>query len=91
MLEKTGLIEPTHTLTENEPLKANQKEAPYYWRVKAIDGAANESDWSTPVSFYVGTSVSVPGWAIYTLIGIGVVILGIFLFWLGRRTAYYAP
>ncbi len=91
LLEKPALAESEYTLTESEPLKANQKEASYYWRVKAIDGAANESEWSPAVSFYVGTSAALPGWARYTLIGLGVVILGIFLFWLGRRTAYYAP
>jgi len=91
VLEKTNLIESMYTLMENELLKANQKEAPYYWRVKATDGAFNESDWSTPVSFYVGTPFALPGWVRYTLIGIGVVILGLFLFWLGRKTAYYTP
>ena len=30
-----------------------------------------------------------PNWGIYTLIGIGAVIIGIFLFWLGRKTTYH--
>lgn len=27
----------------------------YYWRVKAVDGAFNESDWSVPRSFYIAS------------------------------------
>jgi len=91
VIEKIDLTESTYTLSGEEPLKANQKEAPYYWRVKAMDGAANESEWSAAASFYVGTSFTFPSWARYMLIGIGAIILALFIFWLGRRTAYYAP
>ena len=91
LLEKKGLTDPEYTLTEEEKLAAVKKEAPYYWRVKAIDSAANESEWSTPGSFYVGASFALPSWAIFTLIGLGVLIISFFAFWLGRRTAYYHP
>ena len=42
-----------YTLTQEERLATVKKESPYYWRVRAIDGAANESEWSSPESFYV--------------------------------------
>ena len=32
---------------------------------------------------------SLPGWVIYTLIGLAVLVVGFFAFWAGRRTAYY--
>ena len=89
VLEKDGLTKSEYTVTEEEKLAAVKQEVPYYWRVKAIDEATNESDWSTPGSFYVGFSFALPSWAIYTLIGIGAVLIGFLAFWFGRRTAYF--
>ncbi|MFQ6121666.1 MAG: hypothetical protein ACE5LA_01210 [Dehalococcoidales bacterium] len=89
VLEKQGLAESEYTLTKEEKLAAVKKEVPYYWRVKAIDDAANESEWSTPWSFYVGFSFALPGWAAYILIGLGVLLVGFVAFLVGRRTAYY--
>jgi hypothetical protein len=87
LLEKQ-LADSEYTLTEEEKLAAVKKEVPYYWRVKAIDETTNESDWSIPESFHVGFSFALPGWAIFTLIGIGAVLIGFLAFWFGRRTAY---
>jgi len=81
------LAESEYTLTEGEKLSAVKKEAPYYWRVKAIDSEDNESEWSAGGSFYVGFTM--PGWITYLLIGFGVIFIGFLAFWLGRRTAYY--
>ncbi|MFC1909509.1 hypothetical protein ACFLXD_06685 [Chloroflexota bacterium] len=54
VLEKEGLTESEYTLTEEEELATFETEALYYyWRVKAIDGAANESEWSAPWSFFI--------------------------------------
>jgi len=89
VLEKTGLTESEYTLTEEEQLEPASKEAPYYWRVKAVDGAFNESQWSALWSFYVGAPFALPGWALYTLIGIGVLLIGLLVFWVGRKTAFY--
>jgi hypothetical protein len=86
VLEKEDLTNSDYTLTkEEEKLKPRTKETPYYWRVKAIDGAFNESQWSALGSFYVGSRFVMPRGAIYALIAIGV---GFLAFWLGRRTAY---
>lgn len=52
VLEKK-LTASEYTLTKEERLATVEKESPYYWRVRAIDGAANESEWSAPESFYV--------------------------------------
>lgn len=90
ILKKEALTEPEYTLTKEERLKSTKKEAPYYWRVKAIDGASNESDWTTPGSFYVGFQwPELKGWLLYVLIIIGALLFLVLGFWLGRRTAYY--
>ena len=88
VLEKEGLTKSEYTITEQEKLSPTKKEAPYHWRVKAIDGASNGSEWSTPRSFYVGASFSMPSGVIYTLIVIGFLGLAFLAFWMGRRTAY---
>lgn len=90
VLKEAGLTESEYTLAKEEKLESAKKEAPYYWRVKATDGAANESSWSTPASFYVGFQwPELKGWLLYTLIGIGVIVVLFLGFWLGRRTSYY--
>jgi hypothetical protein len=88
VLEKEELAGSDYTLSEEEELPAVRQETPYYWRVKAADSANNESEWSEPWSFYTDSSFVFPGWAKYTLIGIGVVVVGFFAFWVGRRTAF---
>ncbi|MFC1982719.1 IPT/TIG domain-containing protein [Chloroflexota bacterium] len=87
VLQKKGLSESEYTLTGDEKLASVNKEAPYYWRVKAIDSAGNESDWSTPSPFYVGFVFELRGWILYALVTIGGLILLFIVFWLGRRTA----
>jgi hypothetical protein len=59
VLHKTGLTDSQYILTDNETLVADFKNAPYFWRVKAIDGAGNVSEWSAPWIFYVSVP-SVP-------------------------------
>jgi len=88
VLEKEGLTYSDYTITKGEGLQPTIKEAPYYWRVKAVDGASNESEWSTTTSFYVTSAFALTGWVLYALIGLGVVLLGFLCFWLGRRTTY---
>ncbi|MFC1930102.1 IPT/TIG domain-containing protein [Chloroflexota bacterium] len=85
LLQKKGLSDSEYTLDEDEKLASVKKEAPYYWRVKAIDSAGNESEWSTPRPFYVGFVFQLTGWVLYTLIAIGGLILLLIAFWLGRR------
>lgn len=90
VLQKTGLTESEYTVTtreEKETLTPSTKQAPYYWHVKAIDAASNETDWTGTGTFYVGFTW--PNWATYTLIGLGGLLLLALSFWLGRKTAYY--
>jgi hypothetical protein len=89
VLEKTGLTESEYTLTSEERLDSVSEDAPYYWRVKAVDGASNESGWTGTGAFYVGIKFGIPQPIIYLIIGICAVLLAGFTFWLGRKTAYY--
>jgi len=89
IVEQKGMTKSEYTLDKEEKLPAVREEVPYYWRVKAIDGALNESGWSEAGSFYVGFTFALPSLAIYILIGIGALLIAIIAFWLGRRTAYY--
>jgi len=89
VLEKTELTQSEYTITMEQALQSVSKDAPYYWHVKAIDSASNESQWSGTGSFYVGSSFGLSQPVIYALFGIGALILSIFTFWLGRKTAYY--
>jgi len=88
VLVQTGLTDSEYTITKEEKLESVSKEEAYYWRVRAIDGASNNGPWTGARSFRVGFIFTIPGWAIYTLLGVGALLLGVFGFWLGRRTAY---
>jgi hypothetical protein len=85
VLEKQGLTTLEYTLTGEEQLAETEKNAPYYWRVKAIDGASNESAWTYTISFYVGVSWALPVWVWYILGGLGVVVAGMLGLWWRRR------
>jgi hypothetical protein len=86
VLNKTGLETSEYTLTAEEELEPAQKDTPHYWRVKAVDGALNESGWTYPRLFYVGASfTALPVWALYFLGVAAAVLLGILGFWLWRR------
>lgn len=90
VLEMEGLTTseyPVTTREEKDALKPSTKEAPYYWRVKAIDAASNETEWTGVRTFYTGFNW--PDWIIYLWFGLGIVAAGILGFWLGRRTTYY--
>ena len=87
VLEKKGITKSEYTLSETERLESTKREAPYYWRVKATDGASNESSWTDSGQFYVGLSFSMPSWAIYVLIGLVCLLFLALGYWMGRRPA----
>lgn len=87
LLEKEGLLDSEYRLTEDEKLESTNKDIPYYWRVKAVDGASNDSEWTPPRLFYVGTSSTlIPAWLQYTLYVLGGLLIVSLGFWLRRRT-----
>jgi hypothetical protein len=52
ILYKTGISSTEYTLTDNEILSVSFKNAPYFWRVQAVDGADNEGEYSESWIFY---------------------------------------
>ncbi len=76
VLERKELTQPQYTPAREEGLQATDSQAPYYWRVRAVDGAANISDWSSPRSFFVRF---LPQWAIYVLIVVGSVLASVLI------------
>jgi hypothetical protein len=56
VMYKQGLISTQYQITESDQLELTKKSAPYYWRVRAIDGASNASGWTNPGTFYTEDS-----------------------------------
>jgi hypothetical protein len=85
-LDKTGLVTPGYQTTETEKFPTVGSDTPYYWRVRAIDGAGNESEWTKPQTFSVGFIF--PTWGIYIIFGIICILAAAGGFWIGRRTSF---
>jgi hypothetical protein len=88
-LDKTGLESSDYTMTELEELKLVASEKPYYWRIKAVDGASNESDWTGASMFYAPTPFKLPSWGIYVGAAVGALLFFLIGLLVGRRTAFY--
>ncbi len=79
LLEREGIALSAYTLSEDERLEPTEERGPYYWRVRAVDGAFNEGEWSYPILFYVGFSwASIPAWAWYIFGGLIIALVGIY-------------
>jgi hypothetical protein len=74
LLEKRGLTQTEYTLAGEEALHATDSDAPYYWRVMAIDGAENQSNWAGPRSFYVRY---LPLWALIVIIAAASAVIAV--------------
>jgi hypothetical protein len=90
IIDKKDLSALTYTLTDAEELKLEGRTAPYYWRLRAADAAANYSPWTGNGVFYLsGPSGSLPSWVLYTIMGVGAVLVFLIGYWFGRRSAFY--
>jgi len=78
LISRTGLTEPTYSLTDAEALDYGT----YYWRVKAIDGALNDSGWTSAHSF---KSCLLPLWSFVAIIAFAAVLIGLLIYFLLRR------
>jgi len=85
VLAKEGLADSEYCLSDEEKLPPSK--AAYYWRVKAIDGAFNTSEWSTPHMFYISSVSTIPEWAKYSLMALALVLLCFVCFWAGSMRA----
>ncbi|MGI2336656.1 MAG: IPT/TIG domain-containing protein [Dehalogenimonas sp.] len=95
ILKKEGLTTSSYTATEAEKLPSVSKDAPYYWRVTATDGAGNVGTPTEPVAFTVGFSFgdlipdNVPTWAWITIGVIVVLLAGGLAYYFYRRSYSY--
>ena len=87
VIEKQGLAESQYTMsqTEDEMLESTKKAANYWWRVKAVDGAGNESRWTSVKSFNIGFVSAMADWLKYLLIGLGALVLLGIAFFVGKQ------
>ncbi len=86
ILNKTSLTTSEYTLIKEEKLQSTKKDAPYYWQVRAVDAASNTGAWTSPRTFFVGSSFEIKGWLLYVLIGIGFLLFLFIGIRIGRIT-----
>jgi len=82
LISKTGLTDASYGLTGAEALGYGS----YYWRVRAVDGAKNDSGWTTPYSFKSGL---LPLWAVIAIAAAIAALIGALVFFLTRKGAPY--
>ncbi len=68
VIRKEGLTASEYTLTKDEALAKGN----YYWRVRAIDGAENQSDWTSGQLFKVG---GVDWWLMLLIALVAIVVI----------------
>jgi hypothetical protein len=73
LIVSTAGPEMSYTLTETEALAFGT----YYWRVKAIDGALNDSGWTASSNFKAGL---LPTWALIVIIVLAAVLIGALIY-----------
>ena len=76
--EISGLTEASYTLPQGQALPYGT----YYWRVKAVDGAQNDSGWTTAYSFQSGL---LPTWAFIVIIVVIVMLIAALVYLLGIK------
>lgn len=80
VLEKTDISGTQYTLAVIESLPRGE----YYWRVKAVDGASNESAWSQPRLLRSGL---MPLWTLILLIVVAVAVVAAVIYFALARLA----
>lgn len=81
VLEKEGLAKSEYTIADEAAAELAKREELYYWRVRAIDGASNEGEWTSTGEFKIATSFDMRNLAIYAVIGFGGVLLCSLIYW----------
>lgn len=83
VLSTTNLTEATYTLSDEAGLSYGT----YYWRVKAIDSAKNDSGWCSPYHFKTDL---LPFWAAIAIVALLVVLIGFLVYFFAvRRRSFY--
>ena len=74
LLEKTELPDSEYLmdLSETEPLRPRRS---YYWRVRAVDSAANAGEWTKAGEIKIASVSTIPDWLKYTLVVLGALLI----------------
>jgi hypothetical protein len=78
LLTKENLTETEYTLTDEEALTRGE----YYWRLKAIDGASNDSGWTDSTKFKAGI---MPLWAFIVIVVVVLLLLARGYFYIRKK------
>ncbi len=78
ILQITDITGTSYKLTSSQALSKGE----YYWRVKAIDGASNESGWSQPWLLKSGLMAA---WVLAIIIILAVAVFGVIVYFLVVR------
>jgi len=83
LLEKTELPDSEYLmdLSETEPLRPRRS---YYWRVRAVDSAANAGEWTKAGEIKIASVSTIPDWLKYTLVVLGALLI-LFIWYMMRR------
>lgn len=78
IVTQNNLVQTYFDLADDQKIMQGRSE-PYFWRVRAIDGASNIGNWSVVGTFYKGYTVGsimtdMPGWTKFVLIALGLVL-----------------
>jgi hypothetical protein len=85
LIDETGLTAATYTVPDDIELASTGEDAPYYWRVRAVDAASNASAWSPASTFTVGWSFEFTGWVVWVTMAVVAILFFFFGLWAGRR------
>ncbi len=85
LIAVTGLTAATYTIPEEEELESTSEDAPYYWRVRAVDAASNASTWSPASTFTTGWSFEFTGWVVWVTMAVVAILFFFIGLWAGRR------
>jgi len=83
LLEKTELPDSEYLmdLSETELLRPRRS---YYWRVRAVDSAANAGEWTKAGEIKIASVSTIPDWLMYTLAVLGALLI-LFIWYMMRR------
>jgi hypothetical protein len=90
LVEKSGLTIPEFVSSPGEMDNLFKDGDSLFWRVRAVDGAGNASDWMPPSSFFMeSTGTILPEWAYYLAVVAGLIAIGGVLVYLKKRRASF--
>jgi len=83
LLEKTELPDSEYQmdLSKTQSLRPGRS---YYWRVRAVDSAANAGEWTKVGEIKIASVSTIPGWLKYTLVVPGALLIP-FIWYMMRR------